>query len=360
MAIRNIRRQATNPLGAAGTPTVVPIYVDSDDNILKMIPAGSGTTEVEIVDVSSTQSLTNKTITGAQTYTSGNLAVVGSITSSDATTPVLATATGKTNTGYLSLTGKTSGSFKVLPADATAQVVTMAIAAQTVGAATLTIQDQANVSSNFVFDTLAATLTNKTLTSPTINAGALSGTFTGTPTFSGAVVHTGADTHSAAEVFSGNGTSAVKGVLVSKVITLTENGAATSYTGSVVLPAASILHDIYVIPRVLWNGTSATLKVGDTADDDGFFTGVNLKVTDALVGEVLSLGDSENWGGKQGAYLVAATGARGPLTNNFGLSYVTGSTINFIVTPGAADGTLGRTDCVVTFSTPTVIAQVTV
>lgn len=33
----------------------------------------------------------------------------------------------------------------------------------------------------------AQTLTNKTLTSPTINAGALSGTFSGTPTFSGVV-----------------------------------------------------------------------------------------------------------------------------------------------------------------------------
>ena len=63
MAIRNIRRQATNPLAAPGTPTSAPIYVDSDDNILKMIPAGSGTTEVQVVDASSTQTLTNKTLT---------------------------------------------------------------------------------------------------------------------------------------------------------------------------------------------------------------------------------------------------------------------------------------------------------
>lgn len=35
------------------------------------------------------------------------------------------------------------------------------------------------------------TLSNKTLTSPTINAGALSGTFTGTPTLSGAYISTG-------------------------------------------------------------------------------------------------------------------------------------------------------------------------
>lgn len=36
------------------------------------------------------------------------------------------------------------------------------------------------------------TLANKTLTSPTINSGALSGTFTGTPTFSGVINHTAA------------------------------------------------------------------------------------------------------------------------------------------------------------------------
>jgi len=63
MAIRNIRRQATNPLAAPGLPNFAPIYVDSDDNILKIIPAGSGTTEVQIADASSTQTLTNKTLT---------------------------------------------------------------------------------------------------------------------------------------------------------------------------------------------------------------------------------------------------------------------------------------------------------
>jgi len=63
MAIRNIRRQATNPAAAPGLPNFAPIYVDSDDNILKMIPAGSGTTEVQVIDASSAQTLTNKTLT---------------------------------------------------------------------------------------------------------------------------------------------------------------------------------------------------------------------------------------------------------------------------------------------------------
>lgn len=64
MAIRGIVRSATK-VGIASR-TNVPIYVDSDDNKLKMIPAGSGSTEVEVVDASSAQTLTNKTITGPQ------------------------------------------------------------------------------------------------------------------------------------------------------------------------------------------------------------------------------------------------------------------------------------------------------
>lgn len=46
------------------TPGHAPIYVDSDDNKVKTIPAGSGSTEVELVDASSTQTLTGKTVSG--------------------------------------------------------------------------------------------------------------------------------------------------------------------------------------------------------------------------------------------------------------------------------------------------------
>lgn len=67
MAIRNIRRQATVPGAYVGTANSAPIFVDSDDNILKIVPAGSGSTTVEVVDVSSTQ-----TISGAKTFT-GNV-----------------------------------------------------------------------------------------------------------------------------------------------------------------------------------------------------------------------------------------------------------------------------------------------
>lgn len=59
--IRSIHRNTIVKGSASGASA--PIYVDSDDNILKMVPAGSGTTEVQVVDVSSVQTLTNKTLT---------------------------------------------------------------------------------------------------------------------------------------------------------------------------------------------------------------------------------------------------------------------------------------------------------
>ena len=74
------------------TPTHAPIYVDSDDNILKYIPAGSGTTEVQVLDASATQTLTNKTLT-APTITdptiTGTVAGGPTITAPTLTSPVI-------------------------------------------------------------------------------------------------------------------------------------------------------------------------------------------------------------------------------------------------------------------------------
>lgn len=97
----------------------------------------------------------------------------GAVTVADATTPSVTTASGKTNTGFFQVNGKTSGSLQLITADATAQAVVITAAAQTTGASTLTIPNQSGVSRNFVFDTLAQTLTNKTLTSPTLTTPAL-------------------------------------------------------------------------------------------------------------------------------------------------------------------------------------------
>lgn len=154
---------------------------------------------------------------------------------------------------------------------------------------------------------------------------------------------------------TGNGTS---GVVVSKSVRFIENGAGTSYVGTIPVPAGAIVHSIKVIAEVLWNGTSASLKVGDTADDDGYFASVDLKATDLLVGEVLESNNDALWGGKNGVYLVAASGRRGPTTSNFGMYYSAGSNIVGTVTPGAADGSAGRTVLSVTYSVGESISQV--
>lgn len=50
MAARNIARQATLP--GVATAKAAPIYVDSDDNRLKFVPAGSGSAEVVLQETS--------------------------------------------------------------------------------------------------------------------------------------------------------------------------------------------------------------------------------------------------------------------------------------------------------------------
>lgn len=129
--------------------------------------------------------------------------------------------------------------------------------------------------------------------------------------------------------------SGQSGMLLCKTVTFTEvtQGAVTStHTGSVTLPPTSWLHSIQVTSKALWAaGTSATMKVGDSADDDGYFIGINVKATDLLVGEVLDTAEQGQWGGKEGAYLVAATGQSGPAATNFGRYYHAGSVISGIV-----------------------------
>jgi hypothetical protein len=91
------------------------------------------------------------------------------------------------------------------------------------------------------------------------------------------------------------------GVVCEEVL-FTEAGAAGVYTGSVNIPAGATIHDIIVNGVALWGaGSSATLKVGDATDDDGFYTGVNLKATDLLAGESISFALA---GGKAGAYIA--------------------------------------------------------
>lgn len=185
-----------------------------------------------------------------------------------------------------------------------------------------------------------STLTGNTMASPAISGTVSGGATYTTPTLTSPVV-TG---------------SASSGLLVTKRCTITEDATNTAYNCTIAIPAGAVIEDIQVIGRVLWNGTSASMLVGDTADPNGYFDTVDLKATDLVIGEMMSIKHSAMWGGNEGAYLVAATGRRGPTSSNFSLSYVAGSNIVFNVTEGAADGTAGRTDCVVIYSTPETVA----
>lgn len=125
-------------------------------------------------------------------------------------------------------------------------------------------------------------------------------------------------------------------------VEFTEAGAGT-YTGSVKLPPNATLIDILISQRALWAAaTSATMIVGDAADDDGYYTGVNLKATDLLADESLSFAQA---GGKAGAYNA------GTNTHWNKRTQVTERTITGKVTSVGA-GTTGRTKMTVLYALP--------
>jgi len=125
--------------------------------------AGSGTvTAVSVATANGfSGTVANSTTTPAITIIAGAI-VPNTVVASDATTPHIDTTSGSTNTGYFLVNGKTSGSLKITAADATAQAITLTVAAQTVGAATLTIPNMANVSKT------VAWLESPSFTTPTL------------------------------------------------------------------------------------------------------------------------------------------------------------------------------------------------
>lgn len=113
MPVRSVVRRAT-VLGVA-TPVNAPVYVDSDDNKLKMIPAGSGTTEVEVADVSSAQTFTNKTLT-APTITSPVISSPIINSAPVVLSAVSLTLSPTTHAGKIVTVTKTDGTTITLPA----------------------------------------------------------------------------------------------------------------------------------------------------------------------------------------------------------------------------------------------------
>jgi len=130
--------------------------------------------------------------------------------------------------------------------------------------------------------------------------------------------------------------------VVAKRVNFAETTGAGTYTGTVALPANAVLLDIVVHATSLWTATtSATLIVGDGADDDGFFAATNLKATDLLAGESLSFAQA---GGKEGAYIAGSqvSKRRDPSDR----------TITAKVTTVGAAGNGGATSVTVVYSLP--------
>ena len=100
MSIRGIARTPTAK--GFATPTNAPIYLDSDDNTLKMIPAGSGTTEVVVPFATTTSGA--KFAAGTGTLVSGTVVVQTGLTSVLSFTTSLITSTGTTATGATEVT----------------------------------------------------------------------------------------------------------------------------------------------------------------------------------------------------------------------------------------------------------------
>lgn len=135
-------------------------------------------------------------------------------------------------------------------------------------------------------------------------------------------------------------------VVKSVEVSFTETDGAGTYTGSVAIPAGATIVDIVVHGVALWTATtSATLIVGDGADNDRYYTGVNLKATDLLAGETLRFAAP---GGKQGVDLADLSGAGAQMKNLYSAS---ARTVSAVVTTVGAAGNAGRTRVTVFFTT---------
>jgi hypothetical protein len=147
------------------------------------------------------------------------------------------------------------------------------------------------------------------------------------------------------------------GMVISKTITFTEDATSVTHTGTVTLPAGSTLLNIQVTSSVLWTDASAVISVGDGQSATGWFNAANLAAADLLVGEVLDISNAENWGGKQGAYLVAASGVKGQATaTRSGVYYTSAGSVIGVVTVTTPSGTAGRTFMTVTYAVGAVTA----
>lgn len=146
-------------------------------SLLGNAPVGSGTVTISGASLTDTAIVTGAGTTVVKTPSttstldaSGNMSLAGTLTS----------GTASSATGILTLTGLTSGSLKITGADAMAQIVTINLAAQTTGAATLTLPDFAGASQTFSFIGKAETLSGaKTFSGGILASGSNANNFSG-------------------------------------------------------------------------------------------------------------------------------------------------------------------------------------
>lgn len=126
-----------------------------------------------------------------------------------------------------------------------------------------------------------------------------------------------------------------------------ETGAGT-YTADFVLPAGSTFYDVIVTAEALWTaGTSASLEFGNADDPNGYLAAVNLKATDLLAGESISIGGGTDLaGGEGGADAIAGTNTHVVDRYNAAETTLTAT----VVSIGA--GTAGRTRVAVLYWGP--------
>lgn len=202
----------------------------------------------------------------------------------------------------------------------------------------------------------AQTLTNKTLTSPIISEEGIVITADDGDTV---ILHSRDQSIDGRDIYLPNiATNAELGIVCATRVrfdaTDGHDAAVGTSTGTIRIPSGSVLLDLLVHNRVLWDaGTSTTMNVGDENDDDGYFAAIDLQATDFLVGEVLSLMHGDLWGGLNGVYLVAASGRRGPNTGlTVGTSYGTNTDIQGTVTTVGTTPTVGTTDLTAIYVMP--------
>jgi hypothetical protein len=131
---------------------------------------------------------------------------------------------------------------------------------------------------------------------------------------------------------------------ITKELTFEETTGNGTYTGTIALPAGARILDIGVDGQALWTAsTSASLKVGDDADDDGFFVATNLKATDLLAGEINNL---QHPGGLAGVYIASEQ-------RNL---YSAAARNVVVVITKVGTGTAGRTRVYCTYTVPSPVA----